>query len=431
MKVIKGNKVFMKLAHTLGATYPGKTIDIEEENVMTKILLYGVMSENNFGGPSLMHGAEEIIKELHENYEIVCYQFTKPVDIAVSDMGFKVYQIPYNKTLDLLLDAIKHKLGMKLQKGERSMFLHHLETSDIVANLFGICFCSNFDKGKYNYIKSIKSVIGNFSISFVAKMNRIKTVKCTASYGPIKSKNDITAAKFAAKYIFDVMCARENESERQMRVQAGNKKNILVSPDLANFMSYKAPESNTEKFIGISISYQIIRQWNSNETYIDCMVNLIRHLIAKTGYKVILIPNEITVDNNYNDLHVANEIHQMLDYSEKVFIPDVANINSTQLKTLIAGCEVMIASRYHSCVAALSAGVPTLVVGWHYKYDELLHWYGQDKWILSSENCTSDKLTTMFDDFWESRDKEREVIKDKYIDVRKALIEAGKVMFMK
>jgi polysaccharide pyruvyl transferase WcaK-like protein len=421
----------MKLAHTLGATYPGKTIDIEEENVMTKILLYGVMSENNFGGPSLIHGAEEIIKELHEDYEIVCYQSTKPVDIAVSDMGFQIYQIPYNKVSGLLLDAIKLKFGIQPKKEECSKLFYHIKTSDIVANLFGICFSSNFDKGKYGYIKSIKSVIGKFAISFVAKMNRIKTVKCTASYGPIKSKNDITAAKFAAKYIFDVMYARENESKNQMQSKTGIKMNIPVSPDLANFMSYNTTESNEEKYIGISVSFQIIRQWNSNETYIDCMVNLIRHLIAKTGYKVILIPNEITVDNNYNDLHVANEIHQILDYSEKVFISDVANINSTQLKTLIAGCEVMIANRYHSCVAALSAGVPTLVVGWHYKYDELLHWYGQDKWILSSENCTSDKLTTMFDDFWESRDKEREVIKDKYIDVRKALIEAGKVMFMK
>lgn len=62
-------------------------------------------------------------------------------------------------------------------------------------------------------------------------------------------------------------------------------------------------------------------------------------------------------------------------------------------------CEVMVASRYHSCVAALSAGVPTLVIGWHYKYDELLNLYGQDKWIISCDNCTSDKLISLFNDF--------------------------------
>ena len=106
-------------------------------------------------------------------------------------------------------------------------------------------------------------------------------------------------------------------------------------------------------------------------------------------------------------------------------------MNSTQVKKIIAGCEVLVASRYHSCVAALSSGVPVLVVGWHHKYDELLSLYGQDKWALSTENCTSEKLINAFDSFWESREKERGTIKEKYIDVRKALIEAGKELFMK
>ena len=74
-------------------------------------------------------------------------------------------------------------------------------------------------------------------------------------------------------------------------------------------------------------------------------------------------------------------------------------------------------------MAALSAGVPTLVIGWHYKYDELLNLYGQDKWIISCDNCTSDKLISLFNDFWESRNGERKVIKGKYKDVRKALID--------
>ena len=89
----------------------------------------------------------------------------------------------------------------------------------------------------------------------------------------------------------------------------------------------------------------------------------------------------------------------------------------------------MILSRYHSCVAALSAGVPTLIIGWHHKYDELLKWYGQSQWILSSENCTSHELIAMFDKFWSKKDENRNIIKKRYIDVRKALIDAGKDMF--
>ncbi len=399
---------------------------MERKVYMHKILLYGVMLENNFGGPSLLHGAEEIIRELHDNYEIVFYQTSKPVELSISDMGFSIYQFPYNKTSDFLKDAVKLKLGIQPKTEEKRTFFNHIKTSDIVANLFGICFSSNFDKGKYSYIRAIKSVIGRFSISFVAKMYKIKTIKCTASYGPIISKMDIIGAKFSAKHIFDVMYARENESKKQL--EKVSNKNIMLSPDLANFMRFNITE-NRKKCIGLSVSYQIIRQWKSNEPYIECMLSLIKHIISKTGYKIVIIPNEMTVGNEYHDIHVAEEIYHLLGNTKNIEILDVLNINSTQLKNHIAECEVMVASRYHSCVAALSAGIPTLVVGWHYKYDELLHWYGQDEWILSSEKCTSDKLINMFDDFWENRDFNRMIIKEKYSDVRKALIEAGKSMF--
>lgn len=402
---------------------------MEEYLIMrTRIFLYGVTSEENFGGPSLMHGAEEIIKEIYgSNYEIVCYQKTKPKDIAIGDMGFNVYQIPYNKISRMLIDAIKYKFGIKPSKEACRIFFDHIRTSNIVANLFGICFTSTSDKGKYNCNKAIKSAIGQFPISFIARIYGIKSVKCPASYGPIFKKMDIKMAKFSSSCLFDDMYAREYESKKEIE-KVSNRKGVLVSPDLANLMSYKKPEQR-KKFIGISVSFKIIKQWRSNESYVECMVKLIKYIINKTGYRIILIPNEVIHRNNYNDFHVAKEIHDLLEHTEKVEVLDVTRINSTQLKNLIAECEIMIASRYHSCVAALSAGVPTLVIGWHFKYKELLHWYGQDKWLLSNENCTTDRLINMFDDFWEKRDEERKVIKEKYTDVRNALIEVGKKMF--
>jgi polysaccharide pyruvyl transferase WcaK-like protein len=398
---------------------------------MIKILLYGVMSENNFGGPSLIHGAKEIIKDLYQNYEIVCYQNTKPINTAISDMDFEILQIPYNKTSNLLIDALKLKFGIRPKTEERLKFFNNIKTSDIVANLYGICFCSNFSKDNYSYIGTIKSVIGKFAISFVSKMYRVKTIKCPASYGPMIFKTDIIAARFAANHIFDSIYARENQGKKQMKNKAYIKKDIKVSPDMANLMPYITEEFNKEKKIGISVSHQIIRQWKGKENYIGSLVKLIRHIIEVTGYNIILIPNEFSDSISYNDVDVAEEINNLLGNSEYVKILDINNINSTQIKSIIGSCEVMISSRYHSCVAALSAGVPTLIIGWHYKYHELLNWYGQNNWILSTENCAPEKLIAMFDNFWGIRNKERKVIKERYSFVRKALFEAGKSMFVK
>lgn len=213
--------------------------------------------------------------------------------------------------------------------------------------------------------------------------------------------------------------------------QAGISKNILTSPDLANLMPYNRSEDSGDKYISISVSYQIIKQWDSKEAYKVCIANLIKYIKDNLKLKVYLIPNEVLSNTKYHDIHVAKEMHLLLDNSPDVIIPDIKNMSSIEIKSLIAGSQVLIASRYHSCVAGLSSGVPTLVLGWHYKYDELLQLYGQDRWLISCDNCTSDKLINMFETFWLESKKERENIKEKYKEVHKKLIEIGKIMFNK
>ena len=95
-------------------------------------------------------------------------------------------------------------------------------------------------------------------------------------------------------------------------------------------MPYSNAKTNC-KTIGISVSHQIIRQWKSDENYIDCMIKLIEHIQTSTYYKVILIPNEFTI-GPYHDIYVAEEIMSLLKNKNNVEILDVANISSSELK---------------------------------------------------------------------------------------------------
>lgn len=395
-----------------------------------KVLLYGVMTENNLGGPSLLHGVRELLTELHGPCELVAYQGTKVVGTAVSDLGFPVLRLPYRRAAALLADAALCRLGFTPRNPERALFFHHVQTADAVANLVGICFCSRFDTGRYTYLKAIKRAVGASLISLVGKMFGKRSVKCPASYGPIESETDRVAARYSAGHIFDVVCARERESERQMREVAGVLKPMMVSPDMANLMPYRpAGEGRDGLVVGISVSHQILRQWQSGEGYIDCLAHLIRHIRERHGCRVQLIPNEIHPHCSYHDGHVARDLLGAVAGVPGVGVLDVAELNSTQVKAEIGRCEVMVASRYHSCVAALSAGVPTLVVGWHNKYEELMQLYGQGEWILSSENCTTGKLIERFDALWANRGRERAVIRERYGAVREQVLAAGRRMF--
>lgn len=390
---------------------------------MLKILATGVNIQDNFGGPSILHGLKEVLDILyHDNYELIYCQLTPYDTVSGSDFDFTLRSISFGKT----------QIGLKFfTDKDMSKLKSYIRSSDLVIDLNGICFSDNLDRNQ-GYFQSYVSVLYLFRVSFLAKLYRKKVVKNTCSFGPMKIDSNVRKAKFACRYLFDTISAREEKSRIALLHDAKVKKDILLSPDIANVMPFLKKSKTDSKIIGISTSHQIIRQWGSEEGYIECMVNLCMHISQKYQIAIILIPNEVQKLSEFNDISVSEEIQKELSrYGVSVDIADSAKMPSTELKNLIASCEVMVASRYHSCVASLSSGVPVLVIGWHYKYEELLRWYGQDKWILSNNDCTSDKLIDMFDIFWEQRDISKKTIADNYPKVRNAVLDTGKIMFAK
>ena len=79
-------------------------------------------------------------------------------------------------------------------------------------------------------------------------------------------------------------------------------------------------------------------------------------------------------------------------------------------------------------MAGLSSGTPTLVIGWHYKYDELLMLYNQSKWQISHNNCTSTSLIKIFEEFYQYREANRSIITKARKKVFKEIIAQGEKM---
>ncbi|AKB38159.1 hypothetical protein MSSAC_3569 [Methanosarcina siciliae C2J] len=390
---------------------------------MIKILATGIIIEDNFGGPSILHGLQEVLAELYGNdYELIYYQTTPFNEYSSRDFNFKMKTVPF---------SFKNFEFAFLRSKEMKEFIRDVKSSDIVVNLYGICFSDNLNPQKFSYLRMFLTAF-TFKMLTIAKFFRRKTVKNTCSFGPMKSKLNQKSAAFACNHLFDVVSAREAKSRDALIYDAKVKKEIFLSPDIANMMTFSNDKIFGENKIGISTSHQIIRQWEGKTGYVECMVNLCRHISQTYGISIILIPNEVQQLSDMNDITVSKEIQDKLKKeSIHVDIIDSAHMSSKELKNTIASCEVIVASRYHSCVAALSSGVPTLVVGWHYKYEELLHWYGQDEWGIPTGECTSEKLISTFDSFWENRDESKKIIAEKHPDVRKAVIETGKILFSK
>ena len=387
-----------------------------------KVLTTGLCAEYNFGCPSILHGMDVLLHALHgDNVTMVNYQTTVPDAISVADMNF----VTKTNSTDFSTLLKTWKTG----KGTAAdlELIRDLEEADLVVDLYGICFCDNLEKRKYSYLSMRARKLKFQPILHLAKKMGKTVIKNTASFGPMATEYNKKSAQYSAKNVYDVLCAREVQSKIALRHVLGDKWEVLLSPDTANLMPFSVQLRKNR--VGISASHQIVKQWKSAEGYVECIVQLGK-VIHEMGAEIVIIPNEYDPTKADNDVAVCKTIQEALA-AEGVpsEILDVLHMTSTQLKNEIAACEVVVASRYHTCVAALSSGTPVLVLGWHYKYQELLSLYSQNRWLINQDECDSKKLVEMFRKFWKLREENRQIILNQYPVVRRKILVEGKKMY--
>jgi colanic acid/amylovoran biosynthesis protein len=67
----------------------------------------------------------------------------------------------------------------------------------------------------------------------------------------------------------------------------------------------------------------------------------------------------------------------------------ISEADPRALKGLIGAAGVVVGSRYHACVNALSQGVPCLGTAWSHKYRALFQDFGVAEYLLESSDPTS------------------------------------------
>lgn len=393
-----------------------------------KVLAYGFPLDSNFGGPSVVHGFREALRAVAPDAELVVYQ-QRPIDpVSVSDMEFPVRFYPYRGRIKrLYMDWVRCGiLGRCAANREEDRFWEDFRSADVVVNVYAICFCEKLaGRGaRRTWKESLKKCLNDFSPSVLARLSGKRSVKSTSSYGPIVSRGERAMARIACRFFFNRLLAREEMSLRQLR-EAGVGRDIPVAPDLANLMPFARPGSDGDRPIGISISYMTERQWSgADESYADCMARLVGHIRASTGRRIVIFPNQYNVPGGRDDIVLAEELREALGGGSAVEVFDVRHHGGLSLKNALAGCEAVVSCRYHSCVAALSAGVPTLVLGWHWKYEELMRAYGQDEWLTSSSGASSPGLIAAFDRFWTVRTSVRNAVSARMPQVRAEVLKS-------
>jgi polysaccharide pyruvyl transferase WcaK-like protein len=176
--------------------------------------------------------------------------------------------------------------------------------------------------------------------------------------------------------------------------------------------------------VGVSVSFMSERQWtNEAEDYVSCMTALVRHIISDSSRRVVIVPNQTDIPGGRDDIAVARDV-LLGAGGDRVSLFDVRAHGALAMKAALAKCEVVISCRYHASVAALSSGVPALVIGWHEKYVELMRSYRQDAWLVPNGEAASKILCERFDGLWATRGEIRAALSDARKEVAAAVVES-------
>jgi polysaccharide pyruvyl transferase WcaK-like protein len=128
--------------------------------------------------------------------------------------------------------------------------------------------------------------------------------------------------------------------------------------------------------------------------HVQSMVRLCQDLLD-AGFAVLLVPHTF---------HPAIHIPTQCDYSVCLEIlarmrPNRwlsvihSDISAVDLKSVIANAHIHIGARYHSVVAGLSTGVPSISVSWHHKYGDIMEMYGVRDLVVDGNEPTFNEHT--------------------------------------
>lgn len=222
------------------------------------------------------------------------------------------------------------------------------------------------------------------------------------SLGPFSFDKNKKYAKKAfsnASLVF----AREEPSYQHVTALLADPIQVKQAPDFTNLLkpAESAEYVKYQDYIIVIPNSKMLSEKNSNtwwrENYISTLASLANSAL-RLGEKVIILNHSGREDDS-----LCLELNGLLVSPCVIVEPN----NAVAVKALIARGKIVISSRFHGCVSALSQAVPCIATGWSHKYQELFKEYSSDD-LLLPEKINEQRLSTVLTECLEKHDDRKE-----------------------
>lgn len=141
-----------------------------------------------------------------------------------------------------------------------------------------------------------------------------------------------------------------------------------------------------------------VRSRAEGGSYETVLAGLVRDLSA-AGHQVVLFPNATRAGDRdgerNNDLPVIRRVLAGAGagpVAGPVPVSVDMDIDASAVKRVIQACDLVVVSRFHAMVGALSLAVPVVVLGWSHKYAEVMARFGMQDQVSDYRRLSGPEL---------------------------------------
>ena len=376
-----------------------------------RILVIGVSFKNK--GAEAM--ALTIVKQstlLFQDVEIVLASYAKNENKAygkhILSNGEIFRLIANDRSLDRPLRLLvtlffPQKLSRKICL--KNKYLNELSSADIIIDASGYALSNS--RPLHRQIMYALEI-------YAAKYFKKPFYVFTQSFGPFTPGLRHILVRCMLNHVSLISCRGKESKKAINQLRLSKESRVINASDMTYLFDVsddyvlkkiKSLKKTKGLLVGIVPNINLYRRTKGkreNNVYINMLIELIKYLVSKLKVTPIVVCHEHYAFQE-DDQWLSEILHeQVKPFCDLEIIS--AEHSAEELKATIGSLDFIIASRFHSIVAAISKETPFLAIGWSHKYHDLVNEIDLPLSALDGRNLTESDAIERFKTLWDDRE---------------------------
>lgn len=397
---------------------------------MTKIIIVGGGFANKGAEAMIISTISTLSQIISDTEFVIVANYT--MDDVNKVKQYNAMILPYTslrkRVIDLLSALLCRTVPLRcvhniLLKGNDKLIA--FSDTDLVIDISGFALTDQF--GLLSSLIYCSNIV-------LSQLFRVPFVIYPQSMGPFSRISTKVLVKVFLPLADTVIVRGEMTKNYLDELGIDKKKNLYVCADTAFLFNSASSEQASEimqkhnikrgenGLIGIVPNMEIYKRtkgMGNENIYVKFLARICDVIQHELNASILFLPHRYK-----DDMRIINLIMESLDQTEQVYTIN-EDYSASELKALIGQMDLLIASRYHSAIAALSMRTPVMVLGWSHKYVELMTMIGHEDYVVDCRHVSYEELKEKVDEMWYDRAKIKQTLGERVPELEKSSREAA------